>query len=288
MTPSTPTVTRNRRPRTGRTLLSTLAIVIAVVWAFPVYWMVNSSFQSLRRLHSPDPAWLPFGEGTSADAYGRVVDASFWDSMQLSLTVTLLAVGSGLVFAFLAALAISRFRIRGKATFIVVILVVQMIPAEALFISQYKMLSGWGLFNTVAGLTLLYLAMILPFTIWMLRGFVAGVPAELEEAAMVDGCSRFRAFFTITFPLLAPGLVASGVYGFLQCWNEITLATVVMDPSNRTIPLWLQGMTTVSNKAIDWPAVMAGATLVAIPVIALFMFVQNKMTSGMVSGAVKG
>jgi N,N'-diacetylchitobiose transport system permease protein len=284
---TTSTVTRRRRPR-GRALLSTLAIVIAAIWAFPVYWMVNGSFQSLGRLRSPDPAWLPFGEGTSAEAYGRVVDASFWDSMRLSLTVTVLSVGVGLVFAFLAALAISRFRIRGKGTFIVVILVVQMIPAEALFISQYKMLSGWGLFNTVAGLTLLYLAMVLPFTIWMLRGFVAGVPADLEEAAMVDGCSRFRAFFTITFPLLAPGLVASGVYGFLQCWNEITLATVVMDPSNRTIPLWLQGMTTVSNKAIDWPAVMAGATLVAVPVIALFMVVQNRMTSGMVSGAVKG
>ncbi|KAA1420448.1 carbohydrate ABC transporter permease [Mumia zhuanghuii] len=283
----TTTTTRTRR-RPGRTLLSTLAIVIAAVWAFPVYWMVNSSFQTLGRLRSPEPAWLPFGGDTSPDAYGRVADASFWDAMQLSLTVTLLAVGAGLVFAFLAALAISRFRIRGKTAFIVVILIVQMIPAEALFISQYKMLSGWGLFNTVAGLTLLYLAMILPFTIWMLRGFVAGVPAELEEAAMVDGCSRFRAFFTITFPLLAPGLVASGVYGFLQCWNEITLATVVMDPSNRTIPLWLQGMTTVSNQAIDWPAVMAGATLVAIPVIGLFMFVQSKMTSGMVSGAVKG
>lgn len=285
--PATPTL-RRRRPRKGRRLSSAVAILIAVVWAFPVYWMVNSSFQSSSRLRSPDPAWLPFNDEASTDAYGRVVDGSFWHSMQLSLTVTVLAVVAGLAFAFLAALAISRFRIRGKGAFIVVILVVQMIPAEALFISQYKMLSGWGLFNTVAGLTLLYLAMILPFTVWMLRGFVAGVPAELEEAAMVDGCSRFRAFFTITFPLLAPGLVASGVYGFLQCWNEITLATVVMDPSNRTIPLWLQGMTTVSNQAIDWPAVMAGATLVAVPVIGLFMFVQNKMTSGMVSGAVKG
>lgn len=285
---ATTTPTRNRRPRAGRTALNLLALVLAAAWAFPVYWMVNGSFQSLSRLRSPEPAWLPFGEGTSVDAYGRVVDASFWDSMQLSLVVTLLAVACGLVFAFLAALAISRFRIRGKGAFVVVILVVQMIPAEALFISQYKMLSGWGLFNTITGLTVLYLAMILPFTIWMLRGFVAGVPADLEEAAMVDGCSRFRAFFTITFPLLAPGLVACGVYGFLQCWNEITLATVVMDPSNRTVPLWLQGMTTVSNKAIDWPAVMAGATLVAVPVIALFMLVQNRMASGMVSGAVKG
>ena len=105
---------------------------------------------------------------------------------------------------------------------------------------------------------------------------------------MTDGCSRTRAFFTITFPLLAPGLVASSVYGFLQAWNEYTLAVVVMDPSNRTLPLWLTGLTDVSNEAVDWPAVMAGATLVAAPVIILFMIVQNRMTSGMVGGAVKG
>ncbi len=163
-----------------------------------------------------------------------------------------------------------------------------MIPPEALFISQYKMLNEWGLYNSILGLGLLYTALILPFTVWMLRGFVDGIPLELEEAAMTDGCSRTRAFFTITFPLLAPGLVASSVYGFLQAWNEYTLAVVVMDPSNRTLPLWLRGLSDVSNEAVDWPAVMAGATLVAVPVIVLFMIVQNRMTSGMVGGAVKG
>jgi N,N'-diacetylchitobiose transport system permease protein len=105
---------------------------------------------------------------------------------------------------------------------------------------------------------------------------------------MIDGCGRTRAFFAVTFPLLAPGLVASGVYAFLQAWNEFTLATVVMSPSNRTVPLWLRGLTTQSNAAIDWPGVMAGALLVAIPVIVFFIIVQNKMTSGLVAGAVKG
>ncbi|GAB2637865.1 ABC transporter permease subunit [Gordonia jinhuaensis] len=277
-----------RRHHAGRTLANIVALVVAVVWIFPVYWILNSSFQPVTRLRGKDPAWLPFGAGRGFAAYGRVLDADFWHSMRLSLIVTLLAVAVGLVFAFLAALAITRFRLRGKTAFVIVILVVQMIPAEALFISQYKMLTAWSLSNTIIGLTLLYVAMILPFTVWMLRGFVAGIPAELEEAAMVDGCSRFRAFFSITFPLLAPGLVASGVYGFLQCWNEITIATVVMSPDNSTVPLWLQGLTTVSDKAVDWPAVMAGATLVAVPVIALFLVVQNKMTSGLVGGAVKG
>ena len=168
------------------------------------------------------------------------------------------------------------------------ILVVQMIPAEALFISQYKMLQGWSLLNSIAGLSLVYVAAVLPFTVWMLRGFVDGIPADLEQAAMIDGCSRTKAFFKITFPLLASGLVASGVYAFLQAWNEFTLATVVMSPSNQTLPLWLRGLAVVSNKAVDWPAVMAGAVLVAVPVIIFFMLVQGRMTSGLVSGAVKG
>ena len=163
-----------------------------------------------------------------------------------------------------------------------------MIPAEGLFISQYQMLDGWNLVNKVAGLALVYTAAILPFTIWMLRGFVAGVPIELEEAGMVDGLSRTGAFFRITFPLLAPGLVAAGVYGFLQAWNEYTLALVVMtDPAQRTLPLWLQGLVE-SNRATDWGVVMAGSALIAIPVIVFFLFVQNKMTSGLVAGAVKG
>src|SRR5690606_30308017 len=106
-------------------------------------------------------------------------------------------------FAFLAALAVSRFRFRGRKSFIVTVLVVQMIPAEGLFISQYQMLDGWRLVNSVIGLSIVYVAAILPFTIWMLRGFVSGVPIELEEAATVDGCSRTGAFFRITFPLLA-------------------------------------------------------------------------------------
>ena len=130
--------------------------------------------------------------------------------------------------------------------------------------------------------------MLFRSTVWMLRGFVDGIPIDLEEAAMTDGCSRTRAFFTITFPLLAPGLVASSVYGVLQAWNEYTLALVVMtDPAQRTLPLWLQGLVE-SNRATDWGVVMAGSALIAIPVIVFFLFVQNKMTSGLVAGAVKG
>lgn len=276
-----------RRRRLGRRVLGLVAVLIALAWVFPVYWMVNSAFLPTNRLRTPDPTFFA-ADGTLANFRHVLSDPSFFGAIKISLAVTGLTVAAAILFAFLTAIALSRFRFRGRKSFVVLILVVQMIPAEGLFISQYRMLDGWGLVNSVLGLTIVYVAAILPFTVWLLRGFVSGVPIELEEAAMVDGLSRTRAFFRITFPLLAPGLVASGVYGFLQAWNEYTLALVVMtDPAKNTLPLWLQGLVE-ANKATDWGIVMAGATLITVPVIVFFLFVQSRMTAGLVAGAVKG
>jgi N,N'-diacetylchitobiose transport system permease protein len=283
----TPVRSRRRRGSAGRRLLGALAVLVALVWVFPIYWMVNSAFLPTNRLRTPDPTFLPFS-GTFSNFRRVLTDPTFFASFRVSLAVTGLTLVVAILFAFLAALAISRFRFRGRKSFIVTVLVVQMIPAEGLFISQYQVLDSWHLVNAVLGLSIVYVAAILPFTVWMLRGFVSGVPVEFEEAAMVDGLSRTQAFFRITFPLLAPGLVAAGVYGFLQAWNEYTLALVVMtDPADRTLPLWLQGLLEV-NKATDWGVVMAGATLISVPVIVFFLFVQKRMSAGLVAGAVKG
>ena len=209
--------------------------------------------------------------------------------MVTSLSVTLLTVVVALLFAFLAAVAVSRFRFRGRKSFILTLLLIQMIPAEGLFISQYKMLEGVSLLNSVFGLTFVYVASVLPFTVWTLRGFVDGVPRELEEAAMMDGCSRVRAFFTVTLPLLAPGLVATGLFGFIQAWNEFTLALVVMtDPAKETLPVWLVGFSESRSRGVDWGAIMAASTLITIPVIVFFLIVQRRMVSGLTAGAVKG
>ena len=273
--------------RRSRRVWSVVAVLLAIVWVFPIYWMINSSLLPLNKLQGTRPTFLPL-HGTFANIREVLHDSTFWDAAKISLVVVVIVLVAALIFAFLAALAVSRFRFRGRKSFILAILVVQMIPAEGLFLSQYRMLDGWNLVNTAIGLSIVYTAAILPFTIWMLRGFVAGVPIELEEAAMVDGLSRTAAFFRITFPLLAPGLVAAGVYAFLQAWNEYTLALVVMtDPKQHTLPLWLQGLVQ-TNRATDWGVVMAGSALIAVPVIIFFLFVQNKMTSGLVAGAVKG
>jgi N,N'-diacetylchitobiose transport system permease protein len=263
-----------------------VAILVAVVWVFPVYWMVNSSLLPQTEVRSREPSFLPVGG--SLDSYRRVFETEFVGALRLSATVTVLTVLITLVAAFFAALAVTRFRFGGRKGFILTVLIVQMVPVEALFISQFKMLEGWQLLNTVGGLTLLYVGGVLPFTIWMLRGFVNGVPVDLEEAAMIDGCSRFKAFRKVTLPLLAPGLVASGIYAFILAWNEFVVALVIMNrPDTMTLPVWLRTFIQ-ANRASDWGAVMAGATMLAIPVVIFFLFVQHRMTSGLVAGAVKG
>lgn len=282
------TAVKTRR-RLGRGALGALALLLAALWVFPVYWMVLSAVTPDAYLRTTTPSFLPTHFTTSN--FSSVISGSgFTSALRMSLAVTLVTVAAVLVFAFLAALAISRFEFRGRRSFVLTVLFVQMLPAEGLFIAQYKMLSSASLLNSVLGVSVLYTAAIVPFTIWMLRGFVASTPVELEEAAMVDGLSRFQAFLRITLPLLAPGLVASGVYAFLQAWNEFTVALVALPgESARTLPLWLRTFLQASqNRGVDWGEVMAGSSLLAVPVIIFFLAVQNRMTSGLVSGAVKG
>ncbi|KAB7745367.1 ABC transporter permease subunit [Nostocoides sp. F2B08] len=276
-------------PHVLRRARGVLAVVLAFIWVFPVYWMLNSAFLDNITLSATQPTFLPFG-GSVDNFLAVVEDPRFLRALTVSLAVTLITVAVCLAVAFLGALAISRFRFRGRWSFVLALLLIQMLPAEGLFIAQYKMMSSLDLLNNILGLAFLYTAAVVPFTIWMLRGFVAGVPADLEEAAMVDGLSRTKAFLRITFPLLAPGLVASGVYAFLQCWNEFTVALVTMtDEQYRTLPLWLRGFIQASaNREIDWGQVMAASTLVAVPVIIFFLIVQSRLSSGLVSGAVKG
>jgi len=288
MSTATLTHAHNRHVHPGKVLFGVLAIVVALIWVFPVYWMASSSLLPNVVLTSTTPRFFPWGG--SVGNYQTVLNSGFFRALWISLQVTLIAVVFAILFAFLAALAISRFKFRGRKGFVLAILFIQMLPAEGLFIAQYKMMSTVNLLNTVIGVSVLYIAAVIPFTVWMLRGFVAGIPAELEESAKVDGCSSVSAFFRITFPLLAPGLVASGVYAFLQAWNEFTIALVILPREDmRTLPLWLRTFIQASQaRETDWGAVMAASTLVAVPVIVFFLLVQGRLTSGLVAGAVKG
>ena len=285
---------RRRRAPVSRRLASLLAgaaaIVVFVASVFPVYWMINTSFQPNGQVRGSELHFWP--DNGTLENYANVIFGStrapFLPALGNSLAITLLTVAVALVFAFLAALAVTRFRFRSRAAFIVTILIIQMIPAEAMIISIFRLIDGWHLLNSIIGLSAVYVATVLPFTIWTLRGFVNGVPIELEEAGMIDGLSRAGAFWRITFPLLAPGLVATGVFGFIQAWNEFVFALVLnARPEAMTLPVWLRTFLD-PNGGINWAELMAGSTLVAVPVVIFFLIVQGRMTGGLVAGAVKG
>ncbi|GAA4355803.1 carbohydrate ABC transporter permease [Angustibacter luteus] len=278
------------RKRVQRVLFTVAGLVVFVVSVFPVYWMVSTALLPNRKIRSVDPTFAPISP--TLDNFRTVLKRDtqfpFLDALRVSLSVTTVAVAVALVIGLLAALAITRFTFLGRRGFIFLIIAIQMLPGEAMIISLFRLLDGWHLTNTVLGLSAVYVAAVLPFTIWTLRGFVAGIPVELEEAAMIDGCSRLRSFRSITLPLIGPGLVATGVFAFIQAWNEFVLALVLMNrPDHLTLPVWLRSFRQV-NSGTDWGAIMAGSTLMTIPVIVFFLFVQGRMASGLVSGAVKG
>ena len=294
----TRTLTRTRelapgrpRSRATRIVLNVVAVAVFVFSAFPVYWMVNSAFLTNSAIRDQTPHFLP--DQPTLRNFVKVITEpagtiEFLPALGASLLVTVTTVALAAIFGFFAALALSRFRFRTKRGLVIGLLVAQMIPAEAMIVSIFRVLDGWDLLNSVIGLTMVYLAVVLPFTIWTLRGFVAGIPVELEEAAMVDGCSRMGAFMRVTLPLLWPGLIATGVFAFIQAWNEFVFALVIMQkPEARTLPVWLRAYVQ-ATQATDWAAIMAGSTLIAIPVIVFFLIVQGRMVSGIAAGAVKG
>ncbi|MFB7737488.1 carbohydrate ABC transporter permease [Streptomyces sp. NPDC056112] len=279
---STLAAPRRRRGRLGWNLLGLLAFVTV---GFPFYWMLNTAFKPAKDAIDPDPSLLP--TGLSLANFRRALDiADFWGPVGRSLIVSLSVVAIGVVVGMLAALAISRFAFRGRKVVIVGILAVQMVPLVAMIIPIFLLLNDLGQYDKLTGLLLTYLTFILPFTVWTLRGFIVNIPRELEEAAMVDGCSRTGAFIRVVFPLLAPGLVATSVYGFIQAWNEYLYALMLLSQEHQTATVWLANFTT--KHGTEYAPMMAGATMMAIPIVVLFLLVQRKMAAGLTAGAVKG
>ena len=276
---------RSRRRLVRRVVLNLTGLLVFVVMAFPVYWMVSTAFKPGADVLSYTPQWVPQRPTLAnfRDAIGRPY---FWDNVKNSLIVVSAVVVASLLLAFLASIALAKFRFRGQRAFVVVIFGVQMVPLVALIIPLFIALSRVGQVDKLTGVIVTYVALVLPFCVWTLRGFVAGVPKELEEAAMVDGSTRFGAFVRIMLPLVAPGLVATSIFAFIQAWNEYIIAYVVLSSQeNQTLTIWLANFTT--SRGTDWGSLMAGATLTAIPVVLFFVLVHRRIAFGLTAGAVK-
>jgi N,N'-diacetylchitobiose transport system permease protein len=261
------------------------AVVFCAVWAFPVYWMVNTAFKPYGDILRPRPGFLPW-PFTLANFDDAVHKAGFLTDLRNSLAVTGSVVVLAIAVAFLAAVALARFRFLGRRAFLVTVLAVQMVPQPALLIPLFLSLKSAHLLNSLLGLTLTYTALVLPFTIWTLRGFLHGIPVELEEAALVDGADRATVIRRILLPLVLPGLVATSVFAFITAWNDFLFAYVTMkDQSGYTLPVWLVSFST--STGTDYGGLIAASTLFALPVVVFFMLIQRRLVEGMTAGAVK-
>ena len=270
----------------ARTGYDVIGVLVFAVMMFPIYWMVSTALKPGTEILSLTPYWVP--NPVTFDNFKTAINVPFfWNDVVNSLVVVLTVVAISIVLAFLAAVAVARFGFRGRTAFIVMVNAVQMVPLNALVIPIYLLLDSVGQVDSLLGVIAYYMAVVLPFMIWTLRGFVHNIPVDLEEAAMVDGASRVGAFMRIVFPLVAPGLVATAIFGFIQAWNEYIIAYVLLSSSSKqTLTIWLASFTT--QHGTDWGGLMAGATLTALPVVVFFLLVQRHVAGGLTAGAVKG
>jgi N,N'-diacetylchitobiose transport system permease protein len=272
--------------RSQQLLFDLVGIAVAAVMLFPIYWMVSTAFKPGRDILTLTPKWFP-SPITLQNFQDAITRPFFLDDVRNSLIIVGVMLVLALAIGFLAAVGAARFGFRGRAAYLVMIIAVQMVPLNALIIPLYLQLDGIGQVDALPGVIAIYLAAVLPFMIWTLRGFVANVPVELEEAAMIDGSSRFGAFWRITFPLVAPGLVATAIFSCIQAWNEYIIAYVLLSsPSNQTLTVWLASFTT--NHGPEWGPLMAGATITGLPVVAFFLLLQRYLVGGLTAGSVKG
>ncbi len=269
----------------GRAWPNAVAVLLFLFFVFPVYWMVTTAFKPDLDIISSTPVFVPL-HTTAAHLVKAVHAAGFWGLVADSFVATVGAVLLSLAVALPAAFAAARMRFRGRKVFILMIMMAQMAPWEVMTIAVYLIVRDDDMLNSLLPLLLFYMMMVLPFTLWTLRGFINAVPRELEEAALVDGCTRRQAVRRVVLPLLAPGLMATSLFGFITAWNEFPLVLILNKDSAQTLPLWLTQFQT--NFGNDWGATMAASTLFTLPVVIVFLILQRKAVGGLTAGAVKG
>ncbi|MFD4263496.1 carbohydrate ABC transporter permease [Streptomyces sp. NPDC058534] len=257
-----------------------------VFLAFPFLWLISTAFKPPRELGSLHPTWIP--ENPTLDNFRQAFDEQ--PLLQAALNSLLAALGAAVVAVVIATpmayvMARRRGRLARAATGWVV--VSQAFPFVLLIIPLFLVLKNLGLINSVPGLVMVYVVWSLPFALWMLAGYVRAVPAELEEAAAVDGAGRLRTLVSVTAPLLAPGIVATALFAFITAWNEFFFALVLLKtPEKQTLPVILTHFIGAEGVA-DLGPLAAAAFLATLPSLVIFALIQRRITGGMLAGAVK-
>ncbi|QEO16126.1 carbohydrate ABC transporter permease [Agromyces intestinalis] len=249
--------------------------------------MVNTAFKPRSEILTATPIFFP--QHPSIDNFiVAITQTGFLTDLRNSLIVVTGTVLLSIVLGFFAAAALSRFRFRGRRAVLVAILAVQMLPGTALLIPTFLMFNSLNLLGTFAGLVLAYVAAVLPFSIWVMRGFFVAIPAEIEEAARIDGAGTWAVLLRIWFPLVGPGVIATSIFAFIAAWNDYLVAyTFMKDQAMYTLPVWLASFTTPTT-GTDFGGQMAGSVLFSLPVIVFFLLIQRNLVTGLSAGAVKG
>jgi multiple sugar transport system permease protein len=259
---------------------------LALAVLFPFYWMTITSFKSEEQMHSLASMFWPQPLVTEnyQQLLSRTEFASWYgNSVVVSVSSTLLATAVGTIGAY----ALARLRFLGRGFMASATLITYLVPPSILFIPLYAQMRNLGLANSLSGLIAAYPSFTVPFVTWLLMGYFESIPEELEEAAMIDGATRFGAFYRIVLPLSAPGVLAAALYAFTQAWNEFLYALVfITDARLRTLPVGLASF--ITGDVYGWGYLMSGAVLTTLPVIAAYIYLQKYMVEGLTAGSVKG
>jgi multiple sugar transport system permease protein len=275
---------RIRRPRFRPVYLLIAAWIVGVIG--PYTWMGLTSVTPTSELNVNSTTIFP--ENPSFQAYGRLLtETGFLRYMANSAMVAAGVVVVTVLAALLAGTALSRYRFPGRRVVLYGILLVTLFPTILLIVPLYIQLKSLGLLDNKLGLILVYSAFAMSFSTWLMKGFVDQIPAEIEEASLIDGCSKFGSFRYVILPLSWPGIAAAGTYAFIYSWNEFLFAlTFTSSDDAKTIPVGLSQF--IGENIIRWDFLTAGGVLAAIPILIGFMYAQRGLISGLASGAVKG
>jgi multiple sugar transport system permease protein len=277
---------RRRDGTVERVAAYAVLVTLAFVVLFPFYWMTITSFKSEEQMRSVVSMFWP--RPVVTENYRQLLsktDFAAWygNSVFVAVTSTLVATGVGTIGAY----ALARLRFLGRGFMASATLITYLVPPSILFIPLYAQMRNLGLANSLAGLIAAYPSFTVPFVTWLLMGYFESIPEELEEAAMIDGATRFGAFYRVVLPLSAPGVLAAGLYAFTQAWNEFLYALVfITDGRLRTLPVGLASF--ITGDVYGWGYLMSGAVLTTLPVIAAYIYLQKYMVEGLTAGSVKG
>ena len=285
-TPKRDNPTMSRRAVIVLVVVYALLAVAVTVILFPVFWMASSSLKPQSELFARNMTMLPVRwmlenfrnvwEGTAFPTY-------FWNSFKVSALSTACSV----IISMYAAYAIARIKFAGSYAFSLLLLITQMFPHILLVIPLFVIIQKLGLFNTHTALVIAYTSFSIPFTVWMLRGFFEAIPAELEEAAVIDGASMMGTFHRIILPLAGPGIAAVTMFGFIRGWNEFLFALVLLQNHDLfTLPIGLASFQ--EEYTFRWDLILAGASIITLPVLFFFLVMQRFIVQGLLGGAVKG